>query len=318
VREKHFHVADEELLLHASREMRPSSSAEIRVHVEGCSQCRARLKELESALADFGEAHRNTWETELPSAAGPQALLKARMTELAMQQRERGWLGSAWLTVIERRQAAVFASVATAAFLLLAIRPSGPIHRSQSMSGSLGHWEEPDVRLTPGATVAVTESEVCGTGAGKTVPMVPISLKRKVFERYGVAPPQPDAYEVDYLITPELGGATDIRNLWPEPYQNTVWNAHVKDQLEDRLHRMVCRGDVDLATAQHDISTDWIAAYRKYFHADRPVADGSSSNLSSSTFLSEYITLFTNFRHERDKWGPSVRHDGFVIRNNRS
>jgi len=44
--------------------------------------------------------------------------------------------------------------------------------------------------------------------------------------------PRPDAYEVDYLITPELGGATDIRNLWP--YGDTVWNAHVKDQLEDR------------------------------------------------------------------------------------
>jgi hypothetical protein len=108
--------------------------------------------------------------------------------------------------------------------------------------------------------------------------VVPVSLKRKVFELYGVTPPRPDAYEVDYLITPELGGATDIRNLWPEPYQDTVWNAHVKDQLEDRLHRMVCSGDVDLATAQRDISTDWIAAYRKYFHADRPVEGGSSSN----------------------------------------
>jgi hypothetical protein len=59
-----------------------------------------------------------------------------------------------------------------------------------------------------------------------------------------------------------------------------VWNAHVKDQLEDRLHEMVCRGDVDLATAQRDISTDWIAAYRKYFHADRPVEDGSSMDFS--------------------------------------
>jgi hypothetical protein len=92
--------------------------------------------------------------------------------------------------------------------------------------------------------------------------------------------PRPDAYQVDYLITPELGGASDIRNLWPEPYGDTVWSAHVKDQLEDRLHRMVCRGDVDLTTAQHDISTDWIAAYRKYFHADRPVSDDSFSNLS--------------------------------------
>jgi hypothetical protein len=127
----------------------------------------------------------------------------------------------------------------------------------------------------------VTESEVCRSAAASAAPVVPVSLERKVFEEYGVTPPRPDAYEVDYLITPELGGATDIRNLWPEPYRDTVWNAHVKDQLEDRLHEMVCHGEVDLATAQHDISTDWIAAYRKYFHADRPVADDSSFDVSS-------------------------------------
>jgi hypothetical protein len=68
-----------------------------------------------------------------------------------------------------------------------------------------------------------------------------------------------------------IGGATDVRNLWPEPYYDTAWNAHVKDQLEERLHEMVCRGDVDLATAQQDISKDWIAAYRKYFHTDHPL-----------------------------------------------
>ena len=56
-----------------------------------------------------------------------------------------------------------------------------------------------------------------------------------------------------------------------------LWNAHIKDQLEDRLHQMVCRGDVDLATAQRDISADWIAAYRKYFHVNDPLPDNSSS-----------------------------------------
>jgi hypothetical protein len=95
---------------------------------------------------------------------------------------------------------------------------------------------------------------------------------------YGVASREADAYEVDYLITPELGGATDVRNLWPEPYHNTVWNAKVKDQLENRLHQMVCHGDLDLATAQRDISTDWIAAYRKYFHVEAPLPSASSQS----------------------------------------
>lgn len=84
-------------------------------------------------------------------------------------------------------------------------------------------------------------------------------------------------YEVDFLITPGLGGAEDVRNLWLEPYSSTVWNAHVKDALEDRLHELVCSGNLDLATAQHEIATDWIAAYKKYFHTEIPVSDSSGT-----------------------------------------
>jgi hypothetical protein len=39
---------------------------------------------------------------------------------------------------------------------------------------------------------------------------------------------------------------------------------------------MVCAGTLDLATAQHDIATDWIAAYKKYFHTDKPMVLRSS------------------------------------------
>jgi hypothetical protein len=277
MREEHLHVADENLLLHASGELRAGPSGEIRAHLERCLQCRARLGELERTLAEFGDAHRNAWNAELPPATEPHARLTARLAELAAEERGSGWLRLAWSALSEHRQGVVFAGVVIAASLLFAMRLRGPAERWQPMSASRGQWEKPDLRLTPGATVPVTKNEVCGEAAASTPPVVPASLRRKVFELYEVTPLRPDAYEVDYLITPELGGATDIRNLWPEPYGNTVWNARVKDQLEERLHRMVCRGDVDLATAQHDISADWIAAYRKYFHADRPVSDDSSS-----------------------------------------
>jgi hypothetical protein len=39
---------------------------------------------------------------------------------------------------------------------------------------------------------------------------------------------------------------------------------------------MVCAGKVDLPTAQNDIATDWIAAYKKYFHTDTPLTLRSS------------------------------------------
>jgi hypothetical protein len=35
---------------------------------------------------------------------------------------------------------------------------------------------------------------------------------------------------------------------------------------------MVCAGKVDLSTAQKDIASDWIAAYKKYFHTDAPLS----------------------------------------------
>ena len=46
----------------------------------------------------------------------------------------------------------------------------------------------------------------------------------------------------------------------------------MKDDLEDRLHEMVCNGRLDLTEAQREIASNWIAAYKKYFHTDKPVS----------------------------------------------
>jgi hypothetical protein len=42
-----------------------------------------------------------------------------------------------------------------------------------------------------------------------------------------------------------------------------TWNAEAKDRLE-RLCDLVCRGQLELATAQQAIALDWIETYRKY------------------------------------------------------
>ena len=47
----------------------------------------------------------------------------------------------------------------------------------------------------------------------------------------------------------------------------------MKDALEDRLHETVCDGSLDLADAQREIATNWIGAYKKYFHTDTPLAE---------------------------------------------
>jgi hypothetical protein len=103
-------------------------------------------------------------------------------------------------------------------------------------------------------------------------------MQKEVFQEYGMENARQTDYELDYLITPELGGAEDIRNIWPEPHSSTKWNSYVKDDLENYLQQLVCAGKLDLSTAQHDIATDWISAYKKYFHTDRPRSIHPSPN----------------------------------------
>jgi hypothetical protein len=121
----------------------------------------------------------------------------------------------------------------------------------------------PDPRLTPGDTLGVTRMDICTPGYTKVVRAVPAAVKREVFAAYGRLRRKGVCCEADHLISLELGGSNRLQNLWPEPYDIT-WNAHVKDRLENRLHELVCTGQLDLAIAQKAIATDWISAYQRY------------------------------------------------------
>jgi hypothetical protein len=139
-------------------------------------------------------------------------------------------------------------------------------HSRRSLSNSV-----PDPSLTPGAIVFLSQEQLCRETPANNK-SVPAPLQRRVFAEYGIPSAEPRSYEVDYLITPALGGADDIRNLWPQPSSEIVWNAQVKDALESHLRSLVCAGDLDLATAQHEIATNWVEAYKRYFHTTQPVA----------------------------------------------
>lgn len=128
----------------------------------------------------------------------------------------------------------------------------------------------PDPNLTPGDVLEVTARDICVPGYSKRVRNVPASVKRQAYALYGITRHMDGEYEVDHLISLELGGSNSIRNLWPESYLTEPYNAHVKDKLENRMHKLVCNGALDLATAQREIATDWITAYRKYVAADIP------------------------------------------------
>ena len=127
----------------------------------------------------------------------------------------------------------------------------------------------PDPILTPGDVLDVTADDICAVGYTKTVRNVPASLKQKVYESYAILSHRPKEFEVDHLISLELGGSNSIRNLWPESYLTAPYNAHVKDRLENFLHRQVCSGKMSLQQAQDEIASNWISAYKKYFGSDR-------------------------------------------------
>jgi hypothetical protein len=86
--------------------------------------------------------------------------------------------------------------------------------------------------------------------------------------------------EVDHLVSIELMGTNDIDNLWTEPTYAT-WNAYVKTHLENRLHELVCDGQISLETAQSEIVTDWIAAYKKFI---APEPQGETAEYEPETF----------------------------------
>jgi hypothetical protein len=121
----------------------------------------------------------------------------------------------------------------------------------------------PDPKLTPGAVLTTDATKICVKGYAKTVRHTSGALKAEIYREYGIS--RTDGhFEIDHLISLGLGGADVKENLWPESFDTQPWNAHVKDKLEDRLHAMVCAGQIKLEEAQHAVSSDWIAAYQKY------------------------------------------------------
>lgn len=260
------HLSDQTLLLAADGELSSGEAARVAGHLAACRTCRARQQEMEDAVNEFARVYRWKHDREIPSVEEPRALLMAQMAEVSRRQ-SGSWVSRVFGIPPRFSWAlAGLAGVAAVAIYLAATLWLGgePVSAARLMI--------PDPSLTPGATVLMTREEVCRATSTKNKP-VPSSIQRQVFREYGIRSVRPHTYEVDYLITPALGGADDIHNLWPESYEAVVWNAYVKDQLEDYLRGRVCSGTLDLATAQRDLAGNWIDAYKRYFHTEQPLGN---------------------------------------------
>jgi hypothetical protein len=265
-----FHLSDQDILLVVDGEVSGRRARQARAHLDACSFCRSRLGELEGTIAEFVALHRSTLDPVLPSSTGSRALLKAHLAEAAAAPSVNRW-PSLHQLLSHRAGAYICVAVITVLGAAVLLRHS---QRQGSMPSdlSLASLTIPNHSLTPGATRPVTIGDVCSMAHEEVVRDVPISLRQQVFREYGIVNPRSEDYEIDYLIAPGLGGAEDIHNLWPEPKSSSAWNAEVKDALEERLHQLVCSGDLDLPTAQKAIAADWITAYKKYLGSDRYVS----------------------------------------------
>ncbi len=260
------HLYDEALLLLDEGDLSRNIYQCVEDHLAVCSTCRGRQQELHDSERSL---LRSASKHPLPDRDAARTRLQSSL--LAASQNSRAGWWRKWKATMFR-PAMLLRIGAVAALLVLAVtyRQAGrPLQDLMAAYEETG--PEPNHALTPGSASALSVEEVCRLSDDDLDPKLPPEKQQAVFRAYRMDERAAKAYQVDYLINPQLGGDDSLQNLWPEPYHATVWNATTKDALETRLHGMVCNGQIDLRSAQQELATDWIAAYKKYFHASRPI-----------------------------------------------
>lgn len=145
-----------------------------------------------------------------------------------------------------------------AAWLLIAAAPAPNLPNPQRTPGAI------DPAITQGDIGATICNRDWSTRSIRPPEDYTYRLKRYQLHRWGYRDRRTRDYEEDHLISLELGGApSSPRNLWPERWRGAC-GAHTKDRVENALHRAVCEGRITLRQAQHEIATNWMAAYRQW------------------------------------------------------
>lgn len=159
------------------------------------------------------------------------------------------------------------------------------IGQQTKTSGCQAQGGVEDKQCTPGAIFPnATASQICVSGYSKSVRNVPVSVKNQAYAEYGITHHQTGEYEVDHLISLELGGSNDLANLWPEAASPHP-GFHEKDQVENYLHDQVCSGKISLKNAQSEIANNWLDVYRQMGGSYSSSSSNSDSSYNGSSSL---------------------------------
>lgn len=266
---RHHHLSDHDLVLALDGELPVRRQAAVDAHLTECTSCRTRWAQLGQGAELATAIYRSTL-LNAEAIAGSRETLRSRLADIARQQD---------VTFIERfvppfarpSRWAIVGVAALAVVLLVRVTQQSETRHRHETGAAIENGALPVASLTPGATWNLTVNELCAP-ASHEQRQVSSAIRIEVLRGYGMERVPADEYELDYLITPELGGAPSVENLWPQRYASRTWNAHVKDQLERLLPELVCDGRISLQAAQRDIAVNWVAAYKKYFRTDAPLS----------------------------------------------
>jgi len=124
-----------------------------------------------------------------------------------------------------------------------------------------------DRALNPAVTQSMIDQTICVPGYAKGVrPATSYTngVKQMLMQRAKMNPSLAQYYELNHIIPLALGGhPRKLENLELLLRKGESGAKH-KHRIEAKLHCLVCSGQVTLAQAQHEIASDWQAAYHRY------------------------------------------------------
>jgi hypothetical protein len=125
--------------------------------------------------------------------------------------------------------------------------------RTEDPGKRCGSLTVPTWKATPGVEVPHGRKNKCDRPIQQVItpPFAQFSSKLRRVSRWAIRTPN----------VPAPPAAVLVGNGWRPLTEQDGLERSREGRAGDRLHELVCEGDVDLISAQREISSDWIAAY---------------------------------------------------------